>query len=130
MFHAGIPTEYDDFHSRTPNQPFARRIRHETGIKTGAVGMINDPAQARSIITGGDADLVLLARELLRDRLQSARKIVGLEYRGTQIVHGAPALGDRLVGAFECLFELFLCLSLRQQFVHYLQTQHQPLKTL
>jgi 2,4-dienoyl-CoA reductase-like NADH-dependent reductase (Old Yellow Enzyme family) len=47
--------------------PFARRIRHEAGIKTGAVGMITDFAQARSIIAAGDADLVLLGRELLRE---------------------------------------------------------------
>jgi 2,4-dienoyl-CoA reductase-like NADH-dependent reductase (Old Yellow Enzyme family) len=47
--------------------PFARRIRHEAGIKTGAVGMITDLDQARSIIAAGDADLVLLGRELLRE---------------------------------------------------------------
>jgi 2,4-dienoyl-CoA reductase-like NADH-dependent reductase (Old Yellow Enzyme family) len=47
--------------------PFARRIRHEAGIKTGAVGMITESAQARSIIAGGDADVILLARELLRE---------------------------------------------------------------
>jgi 2,4-dienoyl-CoA reductase-like NADH-dependent reductase (Old Yellow Enzyme family) len=47
--------------------PFASRIRAEAGIRTGAVGMITTPDQARSIITRGDADLVLLARELLRE---------------------------------------------------------------
>jgi 2,4-dienoyl-CoA reductase-like NADH-dependent reductase (Old Yellow Enzyme family) len=47
--------------------PFARRIRHEAGIKTGAVGMITGPEQAQTIIAGGDADVVLLARELLRE---------------------------------------------------------------
>jgi 2,4-dienoyl-CoA reductase-like NADH-dependent reductase (Old Yellow Enzyme family) len=47
--------------------PFARQIRHEAGIKTGAVGMITDFDQARSIVANGDADLVLLARELLRE---------------------------------------------------------------
>jgi 2,4-dienoyl-CoA reductase-like NADH-dependent reductase (Old Yellow Enzyme family) len=46
--------------------PFARRIRDETGIMTGAVGMITEPQHANEIITGGDADLVFLARELLR----------------------------------------------------------------
>jgi 2,4-dienoyl-CoA reductase-like NADH-dependent reductase (Old Yellow Enzyme family) len=46
---------------------FAARIRREAGIATGAVGMINDPAQADSVITSGSADVVLLARELLRD---------------------------------------------------------------
>ena len=47
--------------------PFARRIREEAGIMTGAVGMITEPTQANEIITGGDADLVFLARELLRE---------------------------------------------------------------
>lgn len=46
---------------------FARRIRDEAGIRTGAVGMITDPHQANQIITGGDANLVFLGRELLRD---------------------------------------------------------------
>jgi 2,4-dienoyl-CoA reductase-like NADH-dependent reductase (Old Yellow Enzyme family) len=47
--------------------PFARRIRTEAGIRTGAVGLITEPRQANEIITGGDADLVFLARELLRE---------------------------------------------------------------
>ena len=45
--------------------PFARRIRQQ-GIMTGAVGMITSPQQADQIIRSGDADLVLLAREFLR----------------------------------------------------------------
>ena len=47
--------------------PFARRVRHEAGIATGAVGLITDPAQAEAIVRDGDADLVLMARELLRN---------------------------------------------------------------
>jgi 2,4-dienoyl-CoA reductase-like NADH-dependent reductase (Old Yellow Enzyme family) len=47
--------------------PFARRIRAEAGIRTGAVGLITEPKHANEIITGGDADLVFLARELLRE---------------------------------------------------------------
>ena len=47
--------------------PFARRIRDEADILTGAVGLITEPQHANEIITGGDADLVLLARELLRE---------------------------------------------------------------
>jgi len=46
---------------------FAERIRRESGILTGAVGMITSPEQAQHIIATGQADLVLLARELLRD---------------------------------------------------------------
>jgi 2,4-dienoyl-CoA reductase-like NADH-dependent reductase (Old Yellow Enzyme family) len=47
--------------------PFARRIRHEAGIRTGAVGMITEAEHANEIITSGDANLVFLARELLRE---------------------------------------------------------------
>jgi 2,4-dienoyl-CoA reductase-like NADH-dependent reductase (Old Yellow Enzyme family) len=47
--------------------PFAARIRKEAGILTGAVGFITDPAQADHIIRTEQADLVLLAREFLRD---------------------------------------------------------------
>jgi 2,4-dienoyl-CoA reductase-like NADH-dependent reductase (Old Yellow Enzyme family) len=47
--------------------PFARRIRLETGVPTGAVGLITEPKQAEEIIAEGSADVVLLARELLRD---------------------------------------------------------------
>ncbi|OJW07117.1 MAG: oxidoreductase [Planctomycetales bacterium 71-10] len=47
--------------------PFARRLRKEAGIATGAVGLITDPKQAEKIVDDGDADLVLLGRELLRD---------------------------------------------------------------
>ncbi|MGI8725796.1 MAG: NADH:flavin oxidoreductase/NADH oxidase [Methyloceanibacter sp.] len=47
--------------------PFAKRIRAEAGVATGAVGMITDPHQAERIIADGDADIVLLARELLRE---------------------------------------------------------------
>lgn len=47
--------------------PFAERIRREADIATGAVGMIIEPAQADHIIRTGQADLVFIARELLRD---------------------------------------------------------------
>lgn len=47
--------------------PFARQIRAEAGVATGAVGMITEAQQANAILQNGDADLVLLARELLRD---------------------------------------------------------------
>jgi len=47
--------------------PFAERIRHEAKILTGAVGMITEAEQAGAVISDGQADLVLLARELLRD---------------------------------------------------------------
>lgn len=46
---------------------FAEAIKKQTGILTGAVGMITEAQQANAIIESGQADLVLLARELLRD---------------------------------------------------------------
>ena len=46
---------------------FAERVRKEAGIATGTVGMITEPAQAEHILRTGQADLILLARELLRD---------------------------------------------------------------
>lgn len=47
--------------------PFATRIREEVAMATGAVGLITAAAQAEQIIATGLADLVFLARELLRD---------------------------------------------------------------
>jgi 2,4-dienoyl-CoA reductase-like NADH-dependent reductase (Old Yellow Enzyme family) len=60
--------------------PFAERIRRETGILTGAVGLITTPQQADEIVRTGKADLVLLAREFLRDPYFP--------------LHSAKALGD------------------------------------
>jgi 2,4-dienoyl-CoA reductase-like NADH-dependent reductase (Old Yellow Enzyme family) len=47
--------------------PFAERIRRDTGIATGAVGLIVEPFDAEAIVADGRADLIFLARELLRD---------------------------------------------------------------
>jgi 2,4-dienoyl-CoA reductase-like NADH-dependent reductase (Old Yellow Enzyme family) len=47
--------------------PFARRIRCDAKIMTGAVGLITEAGHADEIITSGDADLVFIARELLRE---------------------------------------------------------------
>jgi 2,4-dienoyl-CoA reductase-like NADH-dependent reductase (Old Yellow Enzyme family) len=47
--------------------PFAERIRDEAGIMTGAVGLITEPQEANEIVTSGDADLVFIGRELLRE---------------------------------------------------------------
>jgi 2,4-dienoyl-CoA reductase-like NADH-dependent reductase (Old Yellow Enzyme family) len=46
---------------------FAERVRQEAGILTGAVGLITSPAQADQIIRSGQADMVFLARQMLRD---------------------------------------------------------------
>jgi 2,4-dienoyl-CoA reductase-like NADH-dependent reductase (Old Yellow Enzyme family) len=58
--------------------PFAERIRRDAGVATGAVGMITSPTQADHIIRTGQADIVLLARGLLRDPywpLRAAREL-------------------------------------------------------
>ncbi len=59
-------------HARIPagpgfQVPFAEAVRRETGLATGAVGLITDPAQAEAVVAGGRADVVLLARQFLRD---------------------------------------------------------------
>jgi 2,4-dienoyl-CoA reductase-like NADH-dependent reductase (Old Yellow Enzyme family) len=62
--------------------PFAEAIRSEANIHTGTVGMITDPQQAEEIVRDGKADLVLLARELLRDPYWP--------------LHAAQALGENI----------------------------------
>jgi len=47
--------------------PFAARVRRETGIATAAVGLITEARQADEIVARGDADLIVMAREMLRD---------------------------------------------------------------
>jgi 2,4-dienoyl-CoA reductase-like NADH-dependent reductase (Old Yellow Enzyme family) len=61
--------------------PFAEKIRREAGIATAAVGFITQPKEADEIVRGGKADLILLARELLRDPYWPA--------------HAARALGQK-----------------------------------
>jgi 2,4-dienoyl-CoA reductase-like NADH-dependent reductase (Old Yellow Enzyme family) len=46
---------------------FAEQVRREAGVLTGAVGMITDPAQADQIIRTGQADVVIIARQFLRE---------------------------------------------------------------
>ena len=62
--------------------PFAARIRHEAGIATGAVGMIVSPEQADHAIRTGQADLILLAREMLRDPCFPLRAAAALKVEG------------------------------------------------
>lgn len=59
--HAKIPV------GRNYQVPFAEAIRKSANILTGAVGLITDPQQANEIITSGQADLVFIAREFLRE---------------------------------------------------------------
>jgi 2,4-dienoyl-CoA reductase-like NADH-dependent reductase (Old Yellow Enzyme family) len=60
--------------------PFAAQVRRDAGVPTGAVGLITDPQQAEQVLVEGSADVVLLARELLRDPHWP--------------LHAAAALGD------------------------------------
>ena len=53
--------------SRGYQIPFAGRIREEAQIRTGGLGLITDPQHADEIITSGQADLVFIGRELLRE---------------------------------------------------------------
>lgn len=58
--------------------PFAEKIKKETGLLTGAVGMITTAAEAEQVIKNGQADLVIMARQLLRDpyfALHAAKEI-------------------------------------------------------
>ena len=63
---------------------FAADIRRRTGVPTGAVGMITSPEQADAIVRSGQADLVLLARELLRDPYwpRRAAQALGVKIEG------------------------------------------------
>ena len=47
--------------------PFAARVKKDAGVLTGAVGLITTAKQADAIIREGHADVVILAREILRD---------------------------------------------------------------
>jgi len=74
--------------------PFAARIRREAGIATAAVGMITEPQQAAAIVAGGEADLVLLAREMLRDPYFAVHAAAALSEAAAwpeQYLRAAPA---------------------------------------
>jgi 2,4-dienoyl-CoA reductase-like NADH-dependent reductase (Old Yellow Enzyme family) len=63
--------------------PFAERVRREADVMTGAVGMITTPEQCEEILASGKADLVLLARQFLRDPYFAghASKALGAEFK-------------------------------------------------
>jgi 2,4-dienoyl-CoA reductase-like NADH-dependent reductase (Old Yellow Enzyme family) len=74
--------------------PFADRIRREAGVMTGAVGLITSPVQAEQIVATGQADAVILARELLRDPywpLRAARELGQTIAWPIQYLRAAPA---------------------------------------
>lgn len=47
--------------------PLAERVRREAGVAAGAVGLITEPAQAEGIVARGQADMVLIGRQFLRE---------------------------------------------------------------
>jgi 2,4-dienoyl-CoA reductase-like NADH-dependent reductase (Old Yellow Enzyme family) len=72
---------------------FAEKIRREAEILTGSVGMITEPVQADHIIRTGQADIVLLAREMLRDPywpLRAARELGHEASWPAQYLRAAP----------------------------------------
>lgn len=78
--------------------PFAARIRNEAGVPTAAVGMITEPAQANAIVSSGQADLVFLAREMMRDPYWPLHAAAALGEKASWPVqylraapHGSPA---------------------------------------
>jgi 2,4-dienoyl-CoA reductase-like NADH-dependent reductase (Old Yellow Enzyme family) len=78
--------------------PGAVAVKQGAGIPVAAVGLITEPAQAQEIIETGKADLILLARVLLRDPywpLRAAAALGKLETIGAppQYERGWAALG-------------------------------------
>jgi 2,4-dienoyl-CoA reductase-like NADH-dependent reductase (Old Yellow Enzyme family) len=74
--------------------PFAERIRREANIATAAVGMITGAAQADQIIRNEQADLVVLAREMLRDPywpLHAAQELGQVATWPRQYLRAAPS---------------------------------------
>jgi 2,4-dienoyl-CoA reductase-like NADH-dependent reductase (Old Yellow Enzyme family) len=72
---------------------FAERIRRESGIMTGALGMITSAVQAEHILATGQADAVVLAREMLRDPywpLRAARELGQTISWPVQYLRAAP----------------------------------------
>ena len=61
--------------------PFAEKIRHGANIATAAVGFITEPKQADDIVRNGQADVVLLARQMLVDPYWPAHAAKALGYK-------------------------------------------------
>jgi 2,4-dienoyl-CoA reductase-like NADH-dependent reductase (Old Yellow Enzyme family) len=73
---------------------FAARVRREAAIPTAAVGLITSPAQADHIIRTGQADMVLLGREILRNPywpLTAAQELGQTTSWPRQYLRAAPA---------------------------------------
>lgn len=76
--------------------PYAARIRAEAGIPSAAVGLITEPEQAESILRNGQADIILLGRELLRNPywpLQAAEALgAHIDYWPPQYLRSRPGM--------------------------------------
>ena len=73
---------------------FAARVRRETGLPTAAVGLITSPEQADHIVRSGQADVVLVGREILRNPtwpLQAAQALGRSVPWPAQYLRAAPA---------------------------------------
>jgi 2,4-dienoyl-CoA reductase-like NADH-dependent reductase (Old Yellow Enzyme family) len=73
---------------------FAARVRHEANIPTAAVGLITSPAQADHIVRSGQADMVLLGREILRNPywpLEAAQVLGQIAVWPQQYLRAAPS---------------------------------------
>ena len=83
---------------------FAERIRREAGVRTGAVGLITAPAQAEQIVRSGQADLIVMAREMLRNPYWPIRAAEELGHEiswPVQYLRAAPAGTQRRTSAPE-----------------------------
>jgi len=92
--------------------PFAEKIRREASVFTGTVGLITDPVQADHIIRNRQADVTLLAREMLRDPywpLHAARELGHAAAWPVQYLraapHGSTARTPANLPDFESCFE-------------------------
>ena len=81
--------------------PFAREIRHATGVTTITVGLVTDPKHADSIIATGDADMVALARAMLRDPRWPWRAAAVLGGTVAEVPQYGRSLTKDMAGIFE-----------------------------
>lgn len=72
--------------------PFAKEIRAQVGIATGAVGLITEAKQAEAILQNGEADAIFMAREFLRDPY--------FPFRAAQELNASAAIPNQYLRAF------------------------------
>jgi len=90
----GVPKVDDKEGGLHTEADFGQRIRPETQILTGAVGIVTSPAQADHVIRTGQADVPIMAREFLRDPYSPLRAARDLGYAvpwPVQNLRGAPS---------------------------------------